>query len=154
MQTEYYILSLNNNDSKCPYMLDNIIYKGEGYDIPSVFEEAKKIEIYESVEILAVKSLFCLRDVISGEVISESPNNICGLSFYASRKTTPSELIDITRKYESMSNEDIMRYKNKIRNIKEKSIKKFESDKLNKINLRNEELKAREFLVNFNPWNN
>ena len=41
MEREYYIVSLNHNGSKDPSKIDDVIYKGDFYDLPEVMEEAK-----------------------------------------------------------------------------------------------------------------
>ena len=83
MNKEYYILALNNNYSKDPMKIDDVIYKGEMYDLPEEIEEAVLRSVYEPLEILAVRGLFSLRDVITGEVIESSTNgDINGLSYF------------------------------------------------------------------------
>lgn len=153
MNKEYYILALNNNYSKDPMKIDDVIYKGEMYDLPEEIEEAVLRSVYEPLEILAVRGLFSLRDVITGEVIESSTNgDINGLSYFKAVLASRKDIIRITKKYESMSSQDISRYKDAINKIKEISINKFiEKEKLLYQEI-NEEKKARDFLINFQQW--
>lgn len=75
MQKEYYLVALNHNESVDPLKIDGVIYHEE-YDLPLEFEEAKKVVSYDSVNVLAVRGLFSLRDVISGEVLVEVKKEI------------------------------------------------------------------------------
>ena len=119
MDKEYYLVALNFNDSKDPMKIDNVIYKGEMYDLPEVMEEAVLRSVYEPLEILAVKSMFGLRDLISGEVLVSSNEGIeNGISYFKCISASRSDIINITKKYENMSNADIKRYKDAIKKIK------------------------------------
>ena len=96
---------------------------------------------------------FSLRDVITGEVIESSTNgDINGLSYFKAVLASRKDIIRITKKYESMSSQDISRYKDAINKIKEISINKFiEKEKLLSQEIY-EEKKARDFLINFQQW--
>ena len=97
MEKEYYIVALNNNISRNPMKLDNIIYKGEEYNLPSIFMGAVKESVFDSVEVLATKGMCSLRDVITGEVMFSSANGICnGLSYYKVIKASQNDIIRIT----------------------------------------------------------
>ena len=153
MEKEYYILYLNNNKSSNPSVIDNVFYKGEQYDLPEVMEEAKLISVYEPLEILVVKTLFSFRDVISGEIISScEKGNEDGLTYYKCVKASRSDIIRITRKYESMSSMDIKRYKDGLKQIKEFSNKLYREKQEKLFKEIHEEKYAREFLVNFQEW--
>ncbi len=154
MDKEYYLVALNYNDSKDPMKIDNIIYKGEMYDLPEVMEEAVLRSVYEPLEILAVKGMFGLRDLISGEVLVSSTKGIeNGLSYFKCVSASRSDIIKITKKYESMSNADIKRYKEAIKRIKEKSVSKYLETQNKLIKEIYEEKCARDFLVRFQEWN-
>lgn len=146
MEKEYYIVALNNNNGKNPMKLDNIIKGYSEIDLPNIEEEYNE-EIYDSIEILAIKSIYCLKDIITGEVMVSSLSGISnGLSYYKCIKASENDIIRITNKYKKMSKEDIIRYKNAINEIKDRSIKLFNEDNIKKMNLHNEGLKAREYL--------
>lgn len=153
MEKEYYILYLNHNNSSNPCVIDNVIYKGEEYDLPEVMEEARKVSVYEPLEILAVKTLFSYRDVITGEVISSNSNG-CenGLTYYKSIKASRSDIIRITHKYESMSSLDIKRYKDGLLSIKDISNKLYCEKQEKLFKEIHEEKYARDFLINFQEW--
>lgn len=154
MDKEYYLVALNFNDSKDPMKIDNVIYKGEMYDLPEVMEEAVLMSVYEPLEILAVKGMFGLRDVISGEVLIPSANgNENGISYFKSVLASRSDIINITKKYETMSSEDIKRYKDAIERIKEKSVSKYIENQNRLVKEIYEEKCARDFLVHFQEWN-
>lgn len=154
MDKEYYLVALNFNDSKDPMKIDDVIYKGEMYDLPEVMEEAVLRSIYEPLEILAVKGMFGLRDLISGEVLISSSNGIeNGLSYFKCVSASRSDIINITKKYENMSNADIKRYKDAIKRIKEKSVSKYLETQNKLIKEIYEEKCARDFLVRFQEWN-
>lgn len=153
MEKEYYILYLNNNKSSNPSVIDNVIYKGEQYDLPEVMEEAKLISVYEPLEILAVKTLFSFKDVISGEVISPcEKDNEDGLTYYKCVKASRSDIIRITHKYEAMSKYDIMRYKEGLLKIKDLSNRLYKERQEKLFKEIHEEKYARDFLVNFQEW--
>jgi hypothetical protein len=153
MEKEYYILYLNNNKSSNPCVIDNVIYKGEQYDLPEVMEEAKLISVYEPLEILAVKTLFSFKDVISGEVISScEKDNEDGLTYYKCVKASRSDIIRITHKYETMSKYDIMRYKEGLLKIKDLSNMLYKERQEKLFKEIHEEKYARDFLVNFQEW--
>lgn len=154
MEKEYYILYLNNNKSSNPSVIDNVIYKGEEYDLPEIMEEAKLISVYEPLEILAVKTLFCFRDVISGEIISScEKGNEDALTYYKCIKASRSDIIRITNKYKSMSLYDIKRYKDGLIKIKELSNRLYREKQEKLFREIHEEKYARDFLVNFQEWN-
>lgn len=154
MDKEYYLVALNFNDSKDPMKIDNVIYKGEMYDLPEVMEEAVLRSVYEPLEILAVKSMFGLRDLISGEVLVSSNEGIeNGISYFKCISASRSDIINITKKYENMSNADIKRYKDAIKKIKEKSVSKYLDAQNKLIKEIYEEKCARDFLVRFQEWN-
>ena len=154
MDKEYYLVALNYNDSKDPMKIDNIIYKGEMYDLPEVMEEAVLRSVYEPLEILAVKGMFGIRDLISGESLLPSNNGIAnGVSYFKCIRASRSDIIRITKKYESMSNEDILRYKEAISRIKEKSVSKYLENQNRLVKEIYEEKCARDFLVRFQEWN-
>lgn len=154
MDKEYYIVALNFNDSKDPMKIDDVIYKGEMYDLPEVMEEAVLRSVYEPLEILAVKGMFGLRDVISGEVLVSSASGYeNGLSYFKSVPASRKDIIEITKKYESMSSSDIRRYKESISRIKEKSISKYIENQNRLVKEIYEEKCARDFLVHFQEWN-
>lgn len=153
MNKEYYILALNNNDSVNPMRVDNIIYKGEMYDLPEEMEEAVLESVYEPLEILAVKGLFSLRDVITGDVYESSTNgDVPGLSYFKCVLASRKDIIRITKKYESMSNDDINRYKNALNKIKQISINKYNEKQIKLSQELIDEKKARDFLMNFQQW--
>lgn len=147
MEKEYYIVALNDNKSRNPMKLDNIIYKGEEYNLPSIFLGSIKESVFDSVEVLATKGMCSLRDVITGEVMFSSPNGICnGLSYYKIIKASQSDIIRITNKYKNMSKDDIERYKNTIEDIKNRSIKKYNEYTESILKTEKEEKEAREYL--------
>ena len=154
MEKEYYIVSLNHNDSKDPSKIDDVIYKGDFYDLPEVMEEAKLTSVYEPLEILCVKGMFNIRDVITGEVVEYSTRgDVEGLSCYKSVSASRSDIIRITRKYESMSSEDIKRYKAAIKKIKDISSSLYWERQNNLMKEKYEEKVARDFLCRFQEWN-
>jgi hypothetical protein len=154
MEKEYYLVALNHNDSKDPMKIDNVIYKGEMYDLPEIMEEAVLRSVYEPLEILAVKGMFGLRDLISGEVLIASNSGIeNGLSYFKCVNASRRDIIRITKKYENMSNEDIKRYKDSIKRIKEKSVSNYLENQNRLIKEIYEEKCARDFLVRFQEWN-
>ena len=154
MDKEYYILYLNNNKSSNPSVIDNVIYMGQQYDLPEVMEEAKLVSVYEPLEILAVKTLFSFRDVITGEVITScGKGNEDGLTYYKSVKACRNDIIRISRKYEVMSSLDIKRYKDALLYIKEMSNKLYREKQEKLFKEIREEKYARDFLVNFQEWN-
>ena len=153
MDKEYYILYLNNNKSSNPSVIDNVIYMGQQYDLPEVMEEAKLISVYEPLEILAVKTLFSYRDIITGEIISSyEKGNEDGLTYYKCVKASRKDIIRISRKYEVMSSLDIKRYKDALLNIKEISNKLYREKQEKLFKEIHEEKYARDFLVNFQEW--
>lgn len=146
MDKEYYLISLNHNDSSNPMKLEKIIFKGMEYP----FETEDNKEIYEDVPILAVKSTFGLRDVITREVIIDSTDGKTPeLSYNRAVLASRSEIIRITNIYKNMSDDDISRYIASIKRIKDSSRFLYERD----IELEREELRkesvARDFLLNF-----
>lgn len=154
MDKEYYLIALNHNDSKDPMKIDDVIYKGEMYDLPEIMEEAVLRSVYEPLEILAVKGMFGLRDLISGEVLIPSNSGIeNGLSYFKCVSASRKDIIRITKKYERMSNYDIKRYKEAINRIKEKSISKYLDNQNKLVKEIYEEKCARDFLVRFQEWN-
>ena len=153
MDKEYYILYLNNNKSSNPSVIDDVIYLGQEYDLPEIMEGSKLVSIYEPLEILAVKTMFCFRDVISGEVINSSKNNDeSGLTYYKCIKASRKDIIRITRKYKCMSSNDIKRYKDGLFKIKELSNKLYKEKQEKLFKEIHEEKYARDFLVNFQEW--
>lgn len=147
MQREYYFLALNNNKTNNPIKLDNIIYKGEEYNLPEVFVEAIKESVFEGVEVLAYKGFMTYIDLITGEVINYSSNGIYnGLSYYKEVKVSQKDLIRIKNIYENMTSEDIKRYKDRIQSIKKLSIDRYKSSLKNDYE---DELNARRFLADF-----
>lgn len=147
MEKEYYIVALNNNKSRNPMKLDNIIYKGEEYNLPSIFLGSIKESVFDSVEVLATKGMCSLRDVITGEVMFSSPNGICnGLSYYKIIKASQSDIIRITNKYKNMSKDDIERYKNTIEDIKNRSINIYRESIDAALKIKKEEKEARDYL--------
>ena len=153
MEREYFIVSLNHSESKDPSKIDNVIYKGEVYDLPEVMEEARLTSVYEPLEILCVKGMFNLRDVITGEVVEYSTRgDVEGLSCYKSVSASRSDIIRITHKYESMSGEDIRRYKDSIRKIKDRSYSLYWEKQNNLMKEKYEEKVARDFLYRFQEW--
>ena len=154
MDKEYYLIALNHNESKDPMKIDEVIYKGEMYDLPEVMEEAVLRSVYEPLEILAVKGMFGIRDLISGESLLASNNGMAnGVSYFKCVKASRSDIIRITKKYESMSNEDILRYKEAINRIKEKSVSRYLENQNRLVKEIYEEKCARDFLVRFQEWN-
>ena len=154
MEKEYYLVALNYNDSKDPMKIDNVLYKGDMYDLPEVMEEAVLMSVYESLEILAVKSVFGLRDVITGESLNPSNRDgVNGLSYFKLVPASRRDIINITKKYETMSSSDINRYKESINRIKDKSISKYYEMQNELIREIHEEKCARDFLVRFQEWN-
>jgi hypothetical protein len=154
MEKEYYLVALNYNDSKDPMKIDDVIYKGEMYDLPEVMEEAVLRSVYESLEILAVRSVFGIRDVITGEALNpSSKDGVNGLSYYKLVPASRRDIIRITKKYESMSSSDINRYKEAINKIKNKSVSKYYEIQNNLIREIHEEKCARDFLMRFQEWN-
>lgn len=154
MEKEYYIVYLNHNDSKEPNKLENVIYKGEVYDLPPVMEEAVLKSIYEPLEILCVKGMFSLRDVITGEIVEfSSGGDVEGLSCFKSVVASRSDIIRITHKYESMSGDDIRRYKDAIKKIKDKSVSLYLEKQNMLMKEKYEEKIARDFLCRFQEWN-
>ena len=154
MEKEYYIVSLNYNESREPSKIDNVIYKGEVYDLPEVMEEAVLRSVYEPLEILCVKGMFNLRDLITGEVVEYSTKgDVDGLSCYKSVVASRSDIIRITHKYESMSLDDINRYKAAIKRIKDKSSSLYWEKQNNLMKEKYEEKIARDFLYRFQEWN-
>lgn len=154
MEREYYIVYLNHNDSREPSKIDNVIYKGEVYDLPEVMEEAVLRSVYEPLEILCVKGMFNLRDLITGEVIEYSTRgDVDGLSCYKSVVASRSDIIRITRKYENMSGDDIKRYKEAIKKIKEYSSSLYWEKQNSLMKEKYEEKIARDFLYRFQEWN-
>lgn len=153
MEKEYYILALNNNESKNPMKIDNIIYKGEEYSLPQIIIDAIKESVFEGVEVLAVKTLLSFRDVITGEIITNSSTGIeNGVSYYKAVKAKREDIIRITKLYESMSNEDVQRYKNAMNKIKEKSIRIYLEKLAEENRILNEEKNARDYLVSLQNW--
>ena len=149
---EYYLVSLNNNDSIDSMKLKNIIYSEE-YNLPDAFLESVKEIKYYPVDILAVKSVYSLRDVITGEVLLESDDGyVNGLSYSNAIKANRNDIIRITKLYESMSSDDIKRYKEKIEEIKENSIKRYKEKEINSKRMLLEEENARNFLSNLESW--
>lgn len=154
MEKEYYIVSLNHNESRDPSKIDNVIYKGEVYDLPEVMEEAVLRSVYEPLEILCVKGMLNIRDVITGEVvISSNSGDVDGLSCYKCVVASRSDIIRITHKYESMSLDDINRYKAAIKRIKDKSSSLYWEKQNNLMREKYEEKVARDFLYRFQEWN-
>ena len=144
---EYFLVSLNNNDSTNNSMLDKVIYKGIYYDIPFVFEESKAYELYEPAYILVVRSLFGFKDVLTGEIMVESKDGmIDSLSFNKARIASSNDIIKITNQYKNMSEEDKKRYKDKLLSIKDISIRKFNEQKELKNKIILEEITARDYL--------
>ena len=153
MDKEYYLVALNHNDSKDPMKIDNVIYKGEMYDLPEIMEEAVLRSVYEPLEILAVKGMFGFKDLISGEALISSNKGLeNGLSYFKCVRASRSDIIRITKKYEKMSSEDIRRYKDEINKIKNRCISKYLENE-HRINTEiYEEKCARDFLVRFQEW--
>ena len=147
MDKEYYIVALNNNKSRNPMKLDNIVYKGEEYNMPSIFMDAIKESVFDSVEVLATMGMCSLRDIITGEVIFTSVNGLVnGLSCYKAIKASQSDIIRITNKYKNMSKEDINRYKSAIEDIKRRSIDIYNQNCADSLRINKEEKEARDYL--------
>ena len=144
---EFYLVSLNHNDNLDKSKLKNILYKGIYYDMPFAFEESKAYELYEDVEVIAYKSTFGLKDVLTSEVIVKSVDgNIDALSYSECKKATGDDIIRITNQYKKMTEEDKLRYKNRLISIKNKSIALYnEKEELRK-KIIIDEMYAREYL--------
>ena len=122
MKKEYFILNLNHSNSSTFGKLENIIYRGkrEKYieDEYDGFEE-----IYEPIEVLAVKRNDIYTDVITGEeVVWSKDGKVNGLSFDEATPASDKDCVRITKKYKKMTNDDILRYSNSIQKIKNKSM--------------------------------
>ena len=142
MQKEYFLVALNHNESSDPFKIDGVIYNEE-YDLPIEFEEAKKIASYDSVYVLAVKSLFALKDVITGEVLTFcSDGNIDCLSYYRAKIAKSEDIIKITNIY-----------KNKIEEIKNRSFTIYYNNQLKLKEQLIEENNARDFLSSLESIN-
>lgn len=149
MEKEYFILSLNHNDSRFPSMLKDIIYKGEEYHYPFPVEGDTLESVYDSIEVLAYKTPFCMRDVVTKEAILDSSDGKnSDLSYFKAVPASRSDIIRITNKYKSMFSDDIERYKKSLENIKNisneyyKKIKEIEEKEIN------DERIAKSYLIN------
>lgn len=150
---EYFILSLNNNKCACKDMLENVIYKGIYYDLPVVFEESKSYEAYDPIEVLAVKSAYGFRDLLTGEVIVESRDgDIDTISYYKSCLATTEDIIRITNKYKMMSEDDKARYRLRLDEIKSRSVELFNEKERIRRNMIIEESLARNYLLQFQDY--
>ena len=123
MEKEYYFLNLNHNNSKNPCKLDNIIYKGKNYHYP--------FEVEDDV----------LEDVYDGKVGDLSYNKATP----ASRK----DIIRITKIYKEMSDEDLVRYSDTIKRIKDTSKYLYERQLQMEREELSEEKAARDFLLHY-----
>lgn len=142
MIKEYYKVVLNNNNGRNPMKIDNIIYRGKFIDMPEELSDE-----YEGIEILGIKTLYGIKEAITGEPIIYSESGIeNGLSYSRIVKANNEDLISIINKYRNMSIDDINRYKKAINDIKNKSIKLYNENNLNRLNRLEEEKSTFEFL--------
>ncbi len=150
MEKEYYFLNLNHNNSKNPCKLDNIIYKGKNYHYPFEVEDDVLEDVYDSIEVLAEKTPFCFRDVITKEVIVESNDGKVGdLSYNKATPASRKDIIRITKIYKEMSDEDLIRYSDTIKRIKDTSKYLYERQLQMEREELSEEKAARDFLLHY-----
>ncbi len=112
---KYYMVSLNNNDCINKSKIKNVKL------IQSVSDE----NIYEHVEVLAYETgLFVdnhMYDVITHKELFFG-NNVKGLSYSEKIQVNNETLKKILDKYNNLSNEELIRYKNGLNEIERKSI--------------------------------
>ncbi len=125
MKKEYFILNLNHSNSSIFGKLENIVYKGRRENYKA--EEYDGFdEIYEPIEVLAIKQNDIYTDVITGEeIVWSKDGKVNGLSFDEAIPASDKDCLRITKKYKKMTNEDILRYSNAIKKTKEISIALF-----------------------------
>lgn len=150
MEKEYYILNLNHSNSSNPCKLDNIIFKGRNYHFPFSVEDDELEDVYDSVEVLAEKTPFAFKDVITKEiVISSNDGKTPELSFNRATPASRQDIIRITNVYKEMSDEDLIRYTNAIKRIKNTSKFLYEREKQMEREELSEEKAARDFLLHY-----
>ena len=122
MKKEYFILNLNHSNSSTFGKLENIVYKGRRENYKA--EEYDGFdEIYEPIEVLAVRQNDIYTDVITGEeIVWSKDGKVNGLSFDEATPASDKDCVRITKKYKKMTNEDIIRYSNAIKKVKEISM--------------------------------
>ena len=122
MKKEYFILNLNHSNSNTFGKLENIIYRGKREKYIE-YEYDGFEEIYEPIEVLAIKQNDIYTDVITGEeVVWSKDGKVNGLSFDEANPASDKDCLRITKKYKKMTTDDILRYSNAIQKIKDKSI--------------------------------
>ncbi len=122
MKKEYFILNLNHSNSSTFGKLENIIYRGRRQNYTE--EEYDGFdEVYDPIEVLAIKKNDIYTDVITGEeIVWSKDGRVNGLSFDEATPASDKDCVRITKKYKKMSSEDIIRYSKAIEKIKEISI--------------------------------
>ena len=108
------------------------------------------VEVYDSIEVLAEKLPTCFRDVITKEVIVPSVNGITPeISYNRAVPANRGDIIRITKIYKEMSDADLERYSNAIKNIKKTSKYLYDRQQQMEREELSEEMAARDFLLHY-----